>query len=182
MEKNVQIANVNDSFTAKELKFCGEYCIDLNATKAAIRAGYSGKTAGAISCRLLMKVNVQTRIREMQSDLARAAGITALKVINEHARIAFASISTLYKDWSNLKDFNTLSEDQKACIQEIRAKDTKEGQEISIKMFSKSDSLEAICKLLGFYAPVKNELSLDIDKLTSAQLDTVISKLLNTSK
>ena len=182
MEKNTQMANVGDTFTPKEEKFCYEYCIDLNATKAAIRAGYSGKTARSIGYQNLLKLHIQKRIKETQSDLAKAAGISALKVIMEHSKIAFASVSDLYKNWSTLNDFNTLSEDQKACIQEIRIKDTKEGQDISVKMFSKSDSLEAICKLLGFYAPVKSEVKLDYDGMSDEQLDSLINNLLNKSK
>jgi len=159
MEKNTQMANVNDSFTAKEEKFCYEYCIDLNATKAAIRAGYSGKTARSISSTLLTKVNIQKKIKETQSDLQKAAGISALRSILAHKQIAFSNIGHYFDaDWK-LKNIETLSEDQKACIQEVKVKDTKDGKEVNFKLFSKAASLDAICKLLDFYAPVKNEVT-----------------------
>ena len=45
--------------TAKQLKFCQEYAVDLNATQAAIRAGFSEKTAYSIGCRLLKNVEIE---------------------------------------------------------------------------------------------------------------------------
>jgi len=157
--ENVQMAVIEDTYTAKELKFCGEYCIDLNATKAAIRTGYSQKTAGAISCRLLMKVNIQKKIKEIQNDLAKAAGISALRAILEHKKIAFSNIGDYFADDWSPKELELLSEEQRACIQEAKTKDTKGGKEVNVKLFSKAASLDAICKLLGFYTPVKNEIT-----------------------
>ena len=59
--------------TAKQKRFCDEYLIDLNATQAAIRAGYSPKTAAASAARLLRNVKVQEyiaqRMAEKESEL-----------------------------------------------------------------------------------------------------------------
>lgn len=52
--------------TPRQEKFCIEYLIDLNATQAAIRAGYSKKTAEALASRLLRNVNIRSRIKELQ--------------------------------------------------------------------------------------------------------------------
>lgn len=54
--------------TPRQEKFCIEYLIDLNATQAAIRAGYSKKTAEALACRLLRNVNIQSRIKKMRDE------------------------------------------------------------------------------------------------------------------
>ena len=53
--------------TAKQERFVEEYLIDLNATQAAIRAGYSPKTANEQGARLLAKVSVQTAISRLRS-------------------------------------------------------------------------------------------------------------------
>lgn len=54
--------------TAKQQRFCDEYLIDLNATQAAIRAGYSEKTAAAIAAENLIKPNIQKYIRERMAE------------------------------------------------------------------------------------------------------------------
>lgn len=54
--------------TPRQEKFCVEYLIDLNATQAAIRAGYSKRTAEALSSRLLRNVNIQKCIKKMRDE------------------------------------------------------------------------------------------------------------------
>lgn len=83
------MAEKETGLSDKQEKFCYEYCIDLNATQAAIRAGYSENTARSIASNLLTKVNIKTRIKEMQDNLAETAGVTRLRVLNEHMKIGF---------------------------------------------------------------------------------------------
>lgn len=52
--------------TDKQEQFCQEYLIDLNATQAAIRAGYSEKTANEQGAQNLAKLSIQARIKELQ--------------------------------------------------------------------------------------------------------------------
>lgn len=52
----------------KQKRFCDEYIVDYNATQAAIRAGYSGKTARNIASNLLTKVHIQKYIAELTSE------------------------------------------------------------------------------------------------------------------
>lgn len=58
--------------TAKQKRFCDEYLIDLNATQAAIRAGYSKKTAGAIGTENLHKPLIDQYIRERMEEKEKA--------------------------------------------------------------------------------------------------------------
>ena len=75
--------------TDKQEKFCYEYVLHLNATKAAINAGYSEKTAKEIGCENLTKPNIRARIKYMQDNLAETAQLSALRVLKEHEKIAF---------------------------------------------------------------------------------------------
>ena len=75
--------------TDKQEKFCYEYVLHLNATKAAINAGYSENSAKEIGCENLTKPNIQARIRYMQDNLAETAQLSALRVLKEHEKIAF---------------------------------------------------------------------------------------------
>ena len=69
------------TLTPKQERFCHEYMVDLNATQAAIRAGYSKKTAQEQGSRLLSKVIVKTRISELQAEVAARTDVTIDDVI-----------------------------------------------------------------------------------------------------
>jgi phage terminase small subunit len=67
---------------AKQMMFCREYLIDLNATQAAIRAGYSVNTACAIGTENLRKPNIAVFIQELMNERSASTGITADYVLN----------------------------------------------------------------------------------------------------
>lgn len=153
------MAPENDTYTPKEEKFCYEYCIDLNATQAAIRAGYSPKTARSISSTLLTKVNIQKKIKEKQDKLAETAGVTALKVVIEHKKIAFSNAGNLRTGWMDPVEFDKLTDEEKSCIQEVSTTPGKFGDSLKVKMYDKQKSLDSLSNILGFNSPIKNELT-----------------------
>lgn len=63
--------------TGRQERFCREYIIDYNATDAAIRAGYSKKTAYSIGSENLKKPELLARVRELQAEQAERLCITA---------------------------------------------------------------------------------------------------------
>ena len=71
------------TLTPKQKRFCEEYIIDLNATQAAIRAGYSKKTAKEIGYENLTKLHVQDYIKELNSERQERTRITADQVLTE---------------------------------------------------------------------------------------------------
>lgn len=87
-----------NELTPKQARFVDEYLIDLNATQAAIRAGYSAKTADVQGPRLLGNVGVATAIAERQDARAERTGITSERVLAELAKIGFANIADV-TDW-----------------------------------------------------------------------------------
>jgi phage terminase small subunit len=163
--------------TARQEKFCYEYVIDLNATQAALRAGYSEKTAYSSGSRLLKNVEIQKFIQTLQADLEKTAGITALKVLKEHKKIAFSDTSMIREGWMTLKAYKELPKEIKDCIQEVATRETKYGNEIKIKFYDKQKSLDSISKILGFDAPTKIEQKIDFDSLTDEQVNSLIAKL-----
>ena len=74
--------------TDKQKMFCHEYMVDRNATQAAIRAGYSPKTAKSQGQRLLTKVDIKKCIDEHTEEQYERAGISADDVLNELVSIA----------------------------------------------------------------------------------------------
>ncbi|XUV83548.1 terminase small subunit [Enterobacter sp. TMH.L2] len=75
------------ALTDKQEMFCREYLIDLNATQAAIRAGYSEKTARALGCENLTKPDIQTRIAELKSNRNEELSINAAYVLHRLVEI-----------------------------------------------------------------------------------------------
>ncbi len=78
------------ALNAKKNRFVEEYPVDLNATQAAIRAGYSKKTAYSIGQRLLKDVEIQEAIQKAMKDRSERTGITQDKVVEELGKVAFA--------------------------------------------------------------------------------------------
>ena len=74
--------------TAKEQKFCDEYLIDLNATQAAKRAGYSVKTACAIGAENLRKPHIENYVNERRMQLAAKTEVTQIWVLNRFKEIS----------------------------------------------------------------------------------------------
>jgi phage terminase small subunit len=152
--------------TAKQELFCYEYCIDFNATRAAIVAGYSKESAKVIGYENLTKPYIQKRIKHMKDNLAETAGISAMMVLNEYRKIAFSSIAHLHNTWVELKDFNALTDDQKACVKSIQTKKQKIGDTdiemefVKIELHSKEAALKGIREMCGFDAPEKMELDM----------------------
>jgi phage terminase small subunit len=153
--------------TEKQKKFCREYIFDWNATRAAIAAGYSEKTAAVIGNENLIKPNIQAYIKQIQSNLEEVAGVSRLMVMQEYMKIAFTTIAHLHNTWIELKEFESLTADQKACIESIETKvikktlgETELGEKteyVKIKLFSKEKALERICKMLGYDAEIQTE-------------------------
>ena len=81
--------------TPEQERFVHEYLVDVNATQAAIRAGYSKKTAQEQSSRLLSNVMVSEAIAKGMQALAEKTGVTAEKVIAELALIGFSNMLDL---------------------------------------------------------------------------------------
>jgi len=97
------------SLTPKQERFVAEYLIDLNATQAAIRAGYSEKTAQQQSSRLLLNVVVQEAIAKGQNKTAAKLEITKERIVEELAKIGF----------SNMLDYMRAGTDGDACSEHV---------------------------------------------------------------
>jgi phage terminase small subunit len=164
-----------EELTEKQKAFCREYIFDWNATRAAKAAGYSENTASEMGYENLNKPQIKAYIEEIQKDLEKLSGISRLKVLQEHQKLAFSSIAHLHNSWITRKEFEQLTEDQKASIEEISTqtrfeKDYSTDPEgatvqidyVKIKLYSKQKSLDSINKMLGYDVAKKIELSAPI--------------------
>ena len=140
--------------TDKQRRFVEEYLIDLNATQAAIRAGYSPDTAKEIGCENLTKPNISKAIAKAMAERSRRTGISQDRVIEELAKIAFMNAADVINtdDASILED---ASREDLSCIQSVKVKqsDGKKGSMIEreIKLADKLRALELLGKHLGMF-------------------------------
>jgi phage terminase small subunit len=104
----------------------------------------------------------------LKGNLAETAEISALRVLKEHEKIAFSNAGQLRDGWITLKEFESLTDDQKTCIQEISSRQVKKVAEmgeiiieewVKIKLYDKQKSLDSIKAMLGFDAPEKREIT-----------------------
>ena len=147
--------------TKKQKRFVEEYLIDLNATQAAIRAGYSPHTAKDIGCENLAKPNIAAAISQAMAERSRRTGINQDRVLQELVRIGFAKITDVV-DPETAKILADASEDDLACIQSIKIKPNEFGTEREVKKKKKKAALVDLGKHLGLFKD-KVELSGDMD-------------------
>lgn len=147
--------------TKKQKRFVEEYLIDLNATQAAIRAGYSPDTAGSIGAENLKKPEIKSRIDKAMAERSRRTGINQDRVLQELARIGFAKITDVV-DPDTAKIRPDASEDDLACIQSIKIKPNEFGTEREVKLYDKKSALVDLGKHLGLFKD-KLELTGDMD-------------------
>lgn len=139
--------------TAKQQKFVEEYLIDLNATQAAIRAGYSVKTADVIGYQLLQKTSVQEAIAKAMAERSRRTGVNQDRVVLELAKIAFVKMTDVVNGNGEIKA--DASPDDLSCIESIKYKESDNefggSVEREVKIGSKLKALELLGKHLGMW-------------------------------
>ncbi|HYF55927.1 MAG TPA: terminase small subunit [Salinarimonas sp.] len=144
----------NNDLTPKQARFVEEYLIDLNGTQAAIRAGYSPKTANEQAARLLANASVAAAVAEAQQARSERTQITQDRVLKEYARLAFSDMRNLMA-WDaqgmSLKTSADLSEDVAACVAEVTQTVTKDGGSMKLKVHDKKGALDSVAKHLGMF-------------------------------
>lgn len=159
--------------TEKQQRFVDEYLIDLNATQAAIRAGYSVKTAREQASQNLTKLNIQQEISEKMAERSKRTGVNQDRVVMELAKIAFVNAADVIdSDDATIKAGATA--DDTAAIQSVKVKviPTKEGEgvEREIRLNDKLKALELLGKHLGMWND-KLDVNVNIPVVISGEDD-----------
>lgn len=140
--------------TQRQKRFCQEYLIDLNATQAAIRAGYSKNRANQTGYKLLTKGDIQQFMTVAMRERAKRTEIKADHVLQRLADVAFANMGD-YAAWGPkgvvLREMAELGPRQLAAIQEVSQTVTKEGGSKRIKLHDKLKALELLGRHLHLW-------------------------------
>ena len=161
------MARLND----KQQRFVDGYLIDLNATQAAIRAGYSPKTAQEQASRMLSNVMVQDAVAKAMAVRSRRTGINQDRILYELAKIAFANMADVV-DLDSAKVKPDASREDLSCIQSVRIKPNEWGTEREVKLYDRKAALELLGRHLGMF---KDNLNLTVE--TSQKLDDILRQI-----
>ena len=161
--------------TQKQKRFIEEYLIDLNATQAAIRAGYSPDSAADIGSENLRKPDIRMHIDKKMAERSKRTGVNADRVVMELAKLAFVNAADVINTEDATLREDALVEDT-AAIQSVKVKviptQNGEGIEREIKMADKIKALELLGKHLGMF---KDKVDVSIEK--SEKLEEIISQI-----
>lgn len=152
--------------TPKQRRFVDEYLIDLNATQAAIRAGYSPKTANEQGARLLANVSIAKAIQEARDKQQERTEITQDRVLLEYARIAFFDPRKLFRSDGSPKPVEELDTDTAAALAGLEVREEFEGAGENrtfvgytkkYKLANKLGALDSLAKHLGLFEPKEED-------------------------
>ena len=137
------------TLTPKQQRFAAEYTLSLNATQAAIAAGYSPKTAQPAASRLLSNVMVSGEIARLKGEQLAATGLSANRILEELRLVALSNVRDLVDSNGNIRPLESLSPQEAATIQsfEVVLKNATAGDGIidrvlKIKLWDKTKALD----------------------------------------
>ena len=167
-----------EQLNERQRRFCERYCVVWNAARAAREAGYAEKSARETGSELLTKPHIQAYINEIKANAAEFAGVSLLRNAQELAKIAYSSAADLRQSWHGLKDWEEISEEAKASIQEVvtvsrvlrkvgggdESEDENSGlvqtlETVKVKQHSKIQALAELNKMFGWNAPKQIEIT-----------------------
>lgn len=167
-----------DSLNVKQRTFAQEYLVDLNATQAAIRAGYSEKTANSQGSRLLANAKVKAAIDHLMAERSQRTQVTVDRVLEEIAKLAFANMMdyvTINGDGTAYVDLTQVTREQAAALGEVIVDQYTEGEDdderevkrVKIKLIDKTKNLELLGRHLKMFT---DKLEVDAGDKTVAAL------------
>ena len=151
------------ALTDKQQAFVDEYLVDMNATQAALRAGYSPRTARQTGAENLTKPVIQSALQKAMDARSKRTRINADRVLEEIAKIGFLNVQDLFTEDDLLKGIAALPDDIAACVQSVEVvkkpsdeKDEDGNQQYDhvhkIRMYDKLKALEMLGRHLVLFS------------------------------
>lgn len=141
--------------TPRQERFVAEYLKDLNATRAAISAGFSEKTAAQQATRLLRNVQISAAVEKAKAKRIERVEVQADDVLRELMRLGYSDLSELLKWGPNgveIVESKDLSVDARRAVEMVKMTEDKDGKRtFQIKQHSKERALELLGRHLGLF-------------------------------
>ena len=149
--------------TSKQSRFVAEYLIDLNGKQAAIRAGYSAKTAEVQASQLLRIAKIQVALSAAIRARSWNTEVTADRVVAELAKIGFANMRDYWPKEGETVDLHRLHQDLTAAVPEITIDETVDPlgvvyRHTRLKLHDKKGALDSLAQYLGMFVPFRRRL------------------------
>jgi phage terminase small subunit len=147
----------SNGLTPKQALFVAEYRKDLNATQAAIRAGYSAKTANEQGARLLASASISKVLAEQTQIALDKVNVSANRALAEASSLAFSDLSAYYDQNGDIKPMSDWTPGMRAAVQSMETleRDITPGERgpaakvHRLKLWDKPKNLEMLFKHLG---------------------------------
>ena len=140
--------------TPRQERFVHEYLIDLNATQAAVRAGYSKHSVKSSAWRLLARPQVKVAVAEGMAARAARTQVTADRVVQELAAIAFTDLRQV-ADWGPegivAKPAAELNPTAARAVAEVSESGSGASRRVKVKLHDKKGALDLLARHLGLY-------------------------------
>jgi phage terminase small subunit len=151
------------TLTPKQSRFVEEYLIDLNGKQAAIRAGYSAKTAEVRASQLLSIAKIQVALGAAMRAQSRNTKVTPDRVLAELAKIGFANMRDYWPKEGEKIDLHRLDQDLTAAVQEITIDETIDPSGVvhrrtRVKLHDKNGALDSLAQYLGLFVSFRRRL------------------------
>ena len=136
------------ALTPRQRRFVDEYLVDLNATKAAIRAGYKAKYIGTNIPKLLQNTGIAAAIAEAKAERGQRTELSQDKVVNELACLVFSDVRRVFRDDGSVKAPCELDDATAAAVSSVEF-DPEGG--FKIRLWDKNSAADKLMKHLGGY-------------------------------
>lgn len=168
--------------TPRQARFVAEYLVDLNGTKAAIRAGYSPNGADVHAARLLGNARIAAAVAEGQAKRLQKIELKSDAILRELLRLAMSDTRKLYHEDGSLKLPHEWDDDTAAAVSGVEVVETNIGELATkmtkkVRLWDKKGALELLGKhLVLFREHIEHSGSLD---LTAAgeRIDSLMARL-----
>ena len=150
------------SLTARQSRFVEEYLVDLNATRAAVRAGYSTRSADKLGARLVAKGGVAAAIRVAISERTARTQVSQDSVIDELVKLAFSNIRDLVcwgPDGVRVRDSGLLAQHTSVTVAEVSHVSTTSGSSTKVRLHDKVAALRLLGHHLGMFGKERDCLA-----------------------
>jgi phage terminase small subunit len=173
--------------TERQERFCLEWIVDHNGKQAAIRSGYSPLTAESQASRLLRSVKVRKRIKQLQGGRAKRLQITADRVMNEYAKIAFSDMGDVASWTPKGVEFIPSKHVKKGARQtiaeissETKTRTTDDGTEstttLKVKLYPKLPALDKLALHLGISADNADDIEAPDEDTTHTMVQSTFGQ------
>ena len=140
------------SLSPRQRVFVAEYLLDFNATQAAIRAGYSERTAKQQGQRLLTNADLKAEVEQAIDERNARTRVSQDRVLKELARVAFSDMKS-FAEWGptgvRLRNSDDLSADDSAAVTEVSESHGENGRTLKFKLGHKDSALKLLAQHVG---------------------------------